>query len=221
MKILLTYEGTDADQLTRDTWNWAENEEIPSKDAEEILDMIRSGEIWRQMDGIPTEWRILAPDADDAEFKRSDYLIWVTAYEQDADGDYDWEKPLAKSKRYVIEFEDAETKEAYEEKLSNEDPDPAEDEKALLTSKIEGIMQEYARSFIAPNVSTDKMPQSEFAAIVKKWQLSTGFLKIFLGRSAEAVKSYKYRKDHTIPADTATKLRRLDVILDSMQQQRS
>jgi len=101
------------------------------------------------------------------------------------------------------------------------DPDPKEDEKALLTSKIENILQEYAKNFIAPNVSTDKMPQAEFSAIVKKWQFSTGFLQIFLGKSSEAVKSYKYRKDHTIPADAATKLRRLDVILDSMQQQRS
>ena len=87
-----------------------------------------------------------------------------------------------------------------------------------LTSKIEKIMQEYASSCMTPNVSTDKMPQTEFTALVKKWQLSTGFLQIFLGKSAETIKSYKYRKGHPIPDDAAIRLRQLDAILGSMQQ---
>lgn len=91
-------------------------------------------------------------------------------------------------------------------------------QQTLLSSKIEKIMQEYATSCMTPNVSTDKMPHAEFDAIVKKWQLSTGFLQIFLDRSAETIKSYKYRKDHPIPDDAAIRLRQLDAILGSMQQ---
>lgn len=88
-----------------------------------------------------------------------------------------------------------------------------------LASKIENLMQEYATSCMRPQVSTDKMPHSEFSAIVEKWQLSTGFLKVFLGKSESAIQTYKYRKDHVITGPVAVRLRQLDAILESMHQQ--
>ena len=88
-----------------------------------------------------------------------------------------------------------------------------------LASKIEAIMQEYAASRMTPQVCTGKMPHDEFSAIVEKWQLSTGFLKVFLGKSEAAIQSYKYRKDHAITGPVATRIRQLDAVLESMRQQ--
>lgn len=102
MKLLLMYEGTDSDELSKVTWNWASNEEIEDENADWILNLIRTGEIWSTMDGIPEDWRVLGPDDSDEDYDRSDYLVWMTAYEMDEDGDCDWDKPVAKSKRYVI-----------------------------------------------------------------------------------------------------------------------
>ena len=90
------------------------------------------------------------------------------------------------------------------------------EQKELVTARIMRLLDEYAAA--VPEVSAAEMPQPKFAAIVEKWQLSTGFLKKFLGKSDSAIQSYKYRKDHAITGSVAAKIRRLDLMLDAMQE---
>ena len=49
------------------------------------------------------------------------------------------------------------------------------EQKELFTARIMRLLDEYAAA--VPEVSAAEMPQPKFAAIVEKWQLSTGFLK--------------------------------------------
>ena len=90
------------------------------------------------------------------------------------------------------------------------------EQKELFTARIMRLLDEYAAAI--PEVSTAEMPQPEFAAIVEKWQLSTGFLKKFLGKSDSAIQTYKYRKEHAITGAVAARIRRLDLVLDMMQE---
>ena len=89
-------------------------------------------------------------------------------------------------------------------------------QKELFTARIMRLLDEYAAAI--PEVSTAEMPQPEFAAIVEKWQLSTGFLKKFLRKSDSAIQTYKYRRDHAITGAVAAQIRRLDFMLDAMQE---
>ena len=90
------------------------------------------------------------------------------------------------------------------------------EQREVFTARIMRLLDEYAVAM--PEVSTAEMPQPEFAAIVEKWQLSTGFLKKFLGKSDSAIQTYKYREEHAITGAVAARIRRLDLVLDMMQE---
>lgn len=75
------------------------------------------------------------------------------------------------------------------------------------------MLDEYAAAL--PEVPRVEMPQPEFAQMVEKWQFSTGFLKIFLGKSDATIQTYKYRKNLPIPGPVAAKIRQLDIILSA------
>ena len=90
------------------------------------------------------------------------------------------------------------------------------EQKELFTARIMRLLDEYAAAI--PEVSTAEMPQPEFAAIVEKWHLSNGFLKKFLRKSDSAIQTYKYRRDHAITGAVAAQIRRLDFMLDAMQE---
>jgi len=87
------------------------------------------------------------------------------------------------------------------------------DRKQQFTARIEQLLEEYAAAL--PEVSREEMPQPEFAAIVEKWQLSTGFLKKFLGKADATIQTYKYRKNLPIPGPVAARIRQLDNILSA------
>jgi len=78
------------------------------------------------------------------------------------------------------------------------------------------LLDEYAAAM--PEVSTAEMPQPEFAALVAKWRLSTGFLKKFLGKSDSAIQTYKYRREHAVTGSVAARIRRLDFMLEAMRE---
>ncbi len=85
--------------------------------------------------------------------------------------------------------------------------------KQEITARIVAILDEYAAGL--PEVSREEMPQPEFMAVVEKWQLSTGFLKKFLGKSDATIQTYKYRKNLPISGPVAAKIRQLDAVLSA------
>ena len=87
--------------------------------------------------------------------------------------------------------------------------------KELFANQIMQILDQYAIQL--PMVSNAEMPQPEFMAIVKKWQLSTKFLKIFLNKSDAAIQTYKYRKNLPITGEVAAKIRQLDIMLSGLR----
>ena len=91
------------------------------------------------------------------------------------------------------------------------------DQKQEFAARIAALLDEYAASL--PQVSREDMPQPDFAAIVEKWSLSTGFLKKFLNKADATVQSYKYRKNLPIPGHVAAKIRQLDFTLSAMKNQ--
>lgn len=101
MKLILKYEETDIYKLSNIVTNWAENEEIEEENADWILDEIRSGHIWRQMEGIPEDWDVLDPEDEREISNRGTILASITAYELDEDGDYDVDKPIARTERAI------------------------------------------------------------------------------------------------------------------------
>lgn len=83
--------------------------------------------------------------------------------------------------------------------------------KELFATRIMRILDDYA--YCMQDFPANGMPQPEFAAIVEKWHLSTGFLKVILGKSDATIESYKYREDKPITGKVAQKIRQLDFML--------
>ena len=103
MRIIIKYERTDIYKLSNIVTSWADNEKPAEKNTDELIDLIASGEIWQEIDGLPENWEILEPEDAEAVDRRGTAIASITAYELDDEGDYDVNKPLARTERAIAE----------------------------------------------------------------------------------------------------------------------
>ena len=87
--------------------------------------------------------------------------------------------------------------------------------KEKIVREIAEMVDRWAAELSAPKPDGRPMSGDEFAAVVRKWGLSTKMLQLVLGRSRDTVNGYKFR-GRRIPPAVAAKVRWLDAALDSM-----
>ena len=101
-RIELVYECSPRDRAavgyahTDTTGYWADNEEFSGAEAERTINIIKSGEIWSEIE-LPDGWNMLEDENEIDE--KGEFTVFITAYDQD---DEDAE-PIAQTAKVFYE----------------------------------------------------------------------------------------------------------------------